>query len=285
MLNLPWPFEREYMQAALVGGLVVGATAPLIGAFLVQRRQSLLGDGIGHVSFAGVAAGALLGVRPLWTALALAVAGALAMDELRRRLGPRSGDAALALLFYSGIAAGVVMFGLAGSLDAGVFSYLFGSILTIDTTDLLTVVVLGLVIATVMTVTRRALFAVVADDEWARVAGLPVVALDRMLVVLAAVTVVAAMRVVGVLLVAALMVLPVTAVQHVAVSFRRTMFGAVVTGTGCVLGGLTLARWLSLPPGATIVLCCSTVLLLLLMGTNVLRRSAGRTGAGIEVTR
>lgn len=273
-LPLPWPFERDYMQAALLGGLIVGATAPLIGAFLVQRRMSLLGDGIGHVSFAGVAVGALVGVRPLWTALLLAVAGALGMDELRRRMGARSGDAALALIFYSGIAAGVVLFGLAGSFNAGVFSYLFGSILTIGGADLMTVVVLGAVIVVTIATIRRALFAVVADDAWARVAGLPVNALDRVLVVLTAVTVVAAMRVVGVLLVAALMVLPVTAVQRAARSFRRTMQAAVVVGVGCVVAGLAIARWLSLAPGATIVLCCAAVLLIVLAVTSA--RPGGR---------
>ena len=273
-MTLPWPFEREYMQLALVAGLVVGATAPLIGAFLVQRRLSLVGDGIGHVAFAGVALGTLLDVLPLWTALVVAVAGALGMDELRRRMGTRSGDAALALLFYTGLAAGVVLLSLAGSLNAGIFSYLFGSILTIDSSELIAVVVLGAVIVTIGVDSRRALFAIVADEEWSRVAGLPVNALDRLLIVLAAVTVVAAMRVVGLLLVAALMVLPVLAVQHVASSFRRTIQGSVAVGMVCVVGGLATARWLDLAPGATIVLWCSAVVLIVLAGSRLSGRSA-----------
>lgn len=112
-LPLPWPFDREYMQLALVAGLVVGTTAPLIGTFLVQRRLSLMGDGVGHVAFAGVAAGLVAGVWPVWTALAAAAAGAMAIEWLRAR-GRATGDLALALFFYSGIAGGVVLTGLAG---------------------------------------------------------------------------------------------------------------------------------------------------------------------------
>src|SRR3954454_24278224 len=117
-LGLPYPFDREYMQLALVAGLVVGACSPLIGGYLVQKRMSLMGDGIGHVAFAGVAAGLLLDVWPVWTALAAAVAGAVAVEWLRSR-GRASGDLALELLFYSGIAGGVVLIGAAGSFDAG----------------------------------------------------------------------------------------------------------------------------------------------------------------------
>ena len=202
-LPLPWPFEREYMQLALVAGLVVGTCAPLIGTFLVPRRLSLLGDGIGHVAFAGVAAGLLAGVWPIWTALAAAVLGAVGLEWLRSR-GRASGDLALALVFYSGIAGGVVLTGLAGSLDASTLTYLFGSILTVDPGDALIVAGLGVVIVASVVVAGRALFSVVLDEEAARVAGLPVDRLNLVLAALAAVTVVAGMRVVGVLLVAAL---------------------------------------------------------------------------------
>ena len=114
---MPWPFDREYMQLALVAGLVVGACAPLIGVFLVQKRLSLMGDGIGHLAFAGVAGGLALNVAPVWVALAVAVVGAASLERLRAR-GRASGDLALALFFYGGIAAGVVLTGLAGSLNA-----------------------------------------------------------------------------------------------------------------------------------------------------------------------
>lgn len=250
---MPFPFDREYMQLALAGGLVVGVSAPMIGAFVVQRRMALLGDGIGHVAFAGVAGGLLAGVWPVWTALAASVGAAVAMEELRRR-GRTPGDVALAILFYSGIAAGVVLAGLAGSLDAGLFSYLFGSILTISPGELRAVVVMATVVVAVVALLGRALFGVVVDEEWAEVAGVRVRLLNALLAALAAVTIVAAMRVVGLLLVAALMVLPVAAAQLAARSFASTLGLAATIGAGSVVAGLAAARIWGLAPGGTIVL-------------------------------
>jgi zinc transport system permease protein len=255
---MPFPFDREYMQLALVAGLIVGVCAPLIGAFLVQRRMSLLGDGIGHVAFAGVAGGLLAGVWPVWTALAAAVAGALGVEELRRR-GRAPGDVGLALLFYSGIAAGVVLVGLSGSLNANLFSYLFGSILTVDASELRTIVVLGVIVVGIIALTHRALFGLVVDEEWAAVAGVRVRVLNATIAVLAAVTIVASMRVVGLLLVAALMVLPVACAQLVAASFHRTLLLASSFGAACVVIGLALARIFGLAPGGTIVLTCAAL--------------------------
>lgn len=252
-LPLPWPFDREYMQLALLAAVVVGACAPLVGTFLVQKRLSLLGDGIGHVAFAGVAAGLLVGVWPIWTALAAAVAGAVAIEWLRAR-GRTSGDLALALFFYSGIAAGVVLNGLAGSLDAGTLTYLFGSILTVSRADAVTIAILGAVIVTAVTLGRRALFSIVLDEEAARVAGLPVDGLNLALAGVTAVTVVAGMRTVGVLLVAALMVLPVGAAQRLVASFRATLATASAIGAASAVVGLAAARQWALAPGGTIVL-------------------------------
>jgi zinc transport system permease protein len=253
---MPFPFDREYMQLALAGGVVIGACAPLIGTFLVQRRMSLLGDGIGHVAFAGVAAGLVTGVWPIWTALATSIAAALGIEELRRR-GRSPGDVALAIFFYSGIAAGVVLVSAGGSLNANLFSYLFGSILTIDRGELATVVVLGVCVLGTVLVAGRALFGVVVDEEWATVAGVKVRALNSVIAVLTAVTVVAAMRIVGLLLVAALMVLPVACAQLFAASFRATRVWSVVIGIGSVIVGLGAARIWGLAPGGAMVLTCA----------------------------
>lgn len=250
---LPWPFEREYMQLALLTGVTVGITAPLIGTFLVQRRMSLMGDGIGHVAFAGVSAGLLIGVWPIWTALIAAVLAGGGVEWLRTR-GHAAGDLALALLFYSGIAGGVVLTGLADSMNAGMLTYLFGSILTVSRSDALTVAALGAVILATIAICWRALFSLVFDEEAARVAGLPVDRLNLALSTLTAVTVVAGMRVVGVLLVAALMVLPVGAAQCLAGSFRSAMLGASAIGGASAVVGLAIARQWALAPGGTIVL-------------------------------
>jgi zinc transport system permease protein len=253
---MPWPFDREYMQLALAAGVIVGATAPLIGTFLVQRRMSLMGDGIGHVAFAGVAAGLLLNTAPVWTALVLAVAASVAMERLRAR-EHASGDVVLALFFYSGIAGGVVLLGLSDSFNAGVFSYLFGSVLLVDRGELLIIAVLGAVVLSTVALTRRALFGLVVDEEWASVAGVPAGALNLMLAALTAVTIVAAMRIVGLLLVAALMVLPVASAQLLSGSFKGTLRWSVVIGMASVVVGLAAARLWALAPGGTIVLVCA----------------------------
>jgi zinc transport system permease protein len=258
VLDLPWPFERDYMQLALWAGLIVGACAPLIGVFLVQKRLSLMGDGIGHMAFAGVAAGLLLEVWPVWSALIVAVAGALAIEWLRTR-GRATGDLALALFFYGGIALGVVLVSRTGGGSVNVIPYLFGSILTVSPSDVRVVAVLGVVIILAMAFFGRALFAIVLDEESARVAGIPVDAANALLSVLTAVTVVAAMRVVGVLLIAALMVLPVASSRLVARSFRTTVVLSVCVGLVSVVAGLAAARQWDLAPGGSIVLTAALI--------------------------
>jgi zinc transport system permease protein len=259
-LWLPWPFDREYMQLALAVGVVVGACAPLIGGFLVDRHLSLPGDGIGHLAFAGVAAGLLLSISPIWTALVVAVVGAVLVEWLRTR-GKASGDLALALFFYGGIAAGAVLASRAATngITVNIVPYLFGSILTVTNTDLALVGGIGVVIILTVVVAHRAWFAIGLDEESARVMGLPVNALNALLAALTAVTIVAATRIVGVLLVAALMVLPVAAARLVARSQTRTLAIASGVGVVSVVLGLAAARAWGLAPGGTIVLVSALV--------------------------
>jgi zinc transport system permease protein len=254
--------ELEFMRLALAAGAIVGLLAPAVGFFLVQRRQSLVGDGIGHVAFAGVAAGLLLDVSPVLTALVAAVLGGVAIEALRSR-GGAAGDQALALVFYTGIAAGVVLVSSAGALDVDLFQYLFGSILTVTREDLALIAVLGAVGLATIALLYRALAAVIVDEEGARVAGVPIERLNVTVAVLAAVTVALSMRVVGILLVAALMVLPVTAAGRVAWSMRSTLVLAMAIGLISALAGLTIAYYADLPPGGTIVLVAAGAFALL----------------------
>jgi len=269
---LPWPFDRSYMQLALLAGVVVGATAPLIGAFVVQKGVSLVGDGLGHVAVAGIGAALLFDTSPTWTAMTFAVAAALVIEWLRSR-GGTTGDLALALVFYGGIAAGVVLASRSGT-NANLQPYLFGSILTATANDVWTVIALGVVIVTAVALTGRALFAVVLDEDAARVSGIPAGALNVLLAVLTAVTVVAAMRIVGVLLVAALMVLPVAASRLLARSFRGTLLGAVAIGVSSAVLGLIAARTWALAAGGAIVLVASLWFVLASIGAAV-RRASG----------
>ena len=249
------------MRLAFAAGAVIGVLAPAVGFFLVQRRMSLIGDGLGHVAFAGVAAGYLLGISPVLTALVATVLGGVAIEWLRSRQRT-AGDQALALIFYTGLAAGVVLVSLAGALNVDLFSFLFGSILTVTETDVVVVWILGAAGLATVALLYRALAGAVIDEEGARVAGVPVAFLNVVLIVLAALTVALSMQIVGILLIAALMVLPVSAASRVAWSMRSTLSLSMAIGLGCVLAGLTTSYYADLPPGGTIVLLAAAAFLI-----------------------
>lgn len=248
------------IRRALVAALLVGAAAPVVGTYLVQRQLSLLGDGIGHVALTGVALGwligAAIGVTPdalaVPGAVVAAVVGSLGIEVVRRR-GRTSGDLALAIMFYGGIAGGVLLIGIAGGSSGNLMRYLFGSISTVSDTDLVLMVVLSLVILAVGVGLRAALFSVSHDEDFAVATGLPVWVLNAMVALLAALTVTVAMRVVGLLLVSALMIVPVAVAQLLTHSFARTMATASVVGVLVCVTGLTITLFQNISPGAMIV--------------------------------
>ena len=243
----------EFVQRALLAALVTGLAAPAVGTYLVQRRQALMGDGIGHVAVTGVAVGLLTGTSPTFTAVVVSVLAAVTI-ELVREKGNTSGDVALALLFYGGIAGGVLLTGLAGQSATTLNRYLFGSITTVDTADVWVTTVLAVVVVAVGLGLAPQLFSVTQDPEFAQVSGLPVRAYNLLVSVLAAVTVTVAMRTVGLLLVSALMVVPVATAQQFARTFRTTLLLAMGIGTAVSLGGLLVSLDAPVAPGATIVL-------------------------------
>jgi zinc transport system permease protein len=250
-------FGYPFMQRALIAALFTGLAAPAVGTYLVQRRLALMGDGIGHVAVTGVALGLLTGTSPTWTAVVVAVLGAVLIEVIRER-GHTNGDVALALLFYGGLAGGVLITGLAGQSASILQKFLFGSITTTSVTDVVVVMVLAAVVIGLCVGLAPQLFAVAQDQEFARVAGLNVRAYNVMVAVLAAVSVTVAMRTVGLLLVSALMVVPVATSQQITRSFRTTLGAAMVLGTAASVGGLVLSAFASeraqVAPGPTIVL-------------------------------
>jgi zinc transport system permease protein len=271
-LPLPYPFESVETQRALLACLAVGIFAPTIGTFLVQKRLSLVGDGVGHVAFAGVGAGLLLEVWPVWTALAFAVAGAVGVEWLRLRR-KAAGDLALALFFYAGIAMGAVFASRAGDLELETLPYLFGDPYDVTWAGVITIAVLGIVVLAAMRAGARALFAVVTDEDWSRVAGLPVGPLSVALAGLTAGVIVAGMKIVGILLIAAMMVLPVASAQLLARSFRGTLRAGVAIGAASSLAGLTIARPLGLAPGGAIVFVAAAVFAAVAVGKRAAPRA------------
>ncbi len=264
--------ELGFMRQALLAALLAGLAAPLVGVFLVQRRMSLIGDGMGHVALAGVAVGILTGQQPVYTALLAAVAAGVAI-ELIRASGRTSGDIALAVMFYGGIALGVVLISQspAGS-PANLTAYLFGAILTTSGTDLVVLAVLAAVVLATTLLLRQRFFAVANDEEYARSAGMPVMAYNLVLAVLTAVTVVVSMRVVGLLLISALMIIPNATAQLVARSFTASMVWAVAIGVVCSVGGVIVSYGAGTPSGGTIVLLAIAAFLLTSTGAALVSR-------------
>ncbi|GAA3125304.1 metal ABC transporter permease [Streptosporangium carneum] len=246
--------QFDFMQRALIAALLVGLAAPAIGTFMVQRRLSLLGDGIGHVALTGVALGFLTGTAPVLTAVAVSVAGAVAIELVRER-GRTSGDVALALLFYGGIAGGVLLISLApGGSNSTLMSYLFGSISSVSLQDVWVIASLAAAVLGVVVIFGRELYVLCQDEEVAKASGLPVRFLSLLIAITAALTVVIAMRVVGLLLVSALMVVPVATSQQLTRSFRSTMLLSMLFGMIATVGGLTSSFYVEVPPGAIIVI-------------------------------
>lgn len=263
-------FQLDYMRQALIAAVLVGAAAPAVGVFLVQRRLSLIGDGLGHVALAGVAIGVLSGNSPVWTALVAAVLSACAIEAIRLR-GSTNADVALAVMFYGGIALGVVLLSKApAGQGVSITQFLFGSILTTQSDELWQFAVLAVIAVGTTTVLRKRLFAVANDEEFARASGLPVVRVNLLLSVLTSVTVVLSMRVIGLLLISALMILPNATGQLLGRSFRSATLWAVIIGAACGAVGVIISYPLDTPSGGTVVLTAVAVFLIVSGATTAL---------------
>ena len=267
--------EYGFMQRALLASLMVGLVAPAVGVFLVQRRLSLLGDGLGHVALTGVAVGVLTSTAPVGAALVAAVLGAVLIELVRAR-GRTSGDVALAVLFYGGIAGGVVLLSLAPRGQAtNLDSYLFGAITTTSTEDVAAFAVITVVVLAAVWLLGQRLYAVSDDEEYARAVGLPVLGLNIVLAALVAATVVLSMRVVGLLLISALMIVPSAIAQLLARSFRQAIGLACAIGLVVSVSGTTASYYTSTPSGGTIVLL-AIALFLVVSAAVALRDARGR---------
>lgn len=266
--------DYDFMRRALVAAVFTGLAAPAIGTFLVQRRLSLLGDGLGHVALTGVALGVLTGVAPILTAVIVASLGAVLIEVLRM-YARTSADVALAMLFYGGIAGGILLMNLADENSSSLNAYLFGAITTVSSTDLIVVGVLGVIVVALSLGLSPQLFAVCQDEEHAQVSGVPVRAYSILIAILAAVTITVAMRTVGLLLVSALMVVPVAASQQLTRSFRTTHLAAILIGLVAAVGGLVTSYEIETQPGPTIVMVA--LLIFAVTATAAMLRSRSKS--------
>lgn len=261
MSTLSTMCDSYLMQRALIVALLVGLSAPVVGTYLVQRGLALLGDGIGHIALTGVALGWLAGAaanvapRDAWAlpgAVIASVLGAVLIEVIRAN-GRTRGDVALAILFYGGIAGGVILISLAGGTTTNLTSYLFGSIATVSVSDAWFTIGLATVVLAIGIGLRGPLFALCHDEEFARSIGLPTAALNILIAVVAALTVSVSMRVVGALLVSAVMIVPVAIAQLTTHSFASTMRLAMGIGVLACVCGLVITYLVPASPGAMIV--------------------------------
>jgi len=252
-----------FLQRALLAGVFIAVACAVLGVFLILRRDAMIGHGLSHVTFGGVALGLLLNLLPLLVALLAAVFCALAILKLREKAGVYE-DTAIGIFSSVGMAVGIVLAGLAGSFNVGLLSYLFGNVLAIDPLEVWVAVALAVAVLSIVALFYQEFLFLTFDPESARTAGVNVHGLDRVLAVLTAVTVVLGMKVVGLLLVAALLVIPSAAGLQVAKNFRQAIIVSSVAGAASVLGGLAAAFYWDLPPSGSIVLLAAALFVALL---------------------
>jgi zinc transport system permease protein len=257
-------FQFDFMIRAFVAGIVIGLIAPTIGIFLVVRRYSLMADTLAHVSLAGVAIGLLTKLNPLLTGIAVPVLAAIFIEKLRT-IKKISGESLLALFLSGSLAVAIVLLSIAKGFNANLFSFLFGSISTVVPEDLYLIVGLGVLVLITIVALYKELFSVSFDDELAEASGIPAERFNLVLTILAAVAVSLAMRIVGVLLIGALMVIPVIAAIQFERSFLQTLLLSIAFSLSSVFSGLFLSFYLDLASGGTIVVVALGIFLLSLL--------------------
>jgi zinc transport system permease protein len=246
-------FQYSFMIRALIAGCIIAITAPLVGTFLVTRRYSLMADTLSHVSLAGIAIGLLLNIYPVYTALIISVIAALLIEKLSnyKRI---TGESTLSVFLSGGLALAIVLISLARGFNVDLYSYLFGSITTVSVSDLYLISIVGIVVSIIIFLLYDRLMYVSFDEESARVSGLSTKKINYIFMVLTAITIALSTRIVGVLLVSALMVVPVLTASQVARSFKQSIFYSILFSLFFVVSGLILSYYFNIAAGGAIVL-------------------------------
>ncbi len=257
---MPEILQYSFMVRALLAGLVVAVTVPLLGSFLVARRYSLIADSLAHVSLAGIGAGLLFGFTPALVAIPVTVVGAVLLEWLRQKKQV-SGEVSLAILMSSGLALAIVLANFARGANTDFSSYLFGGIATTSRADVITLAGAGLLVVAFVAANYRSLLHIAFDEDGARIAGCRVTILNYALAAMTAVIVVLSLRIVGGLLISALLVMPVVTASRFVRSFGQTIFYAIILAAIAVLSGLVIAFYAGVAAGGAIVLSALALLI------------------------
>jgi len=260
----------EFMQRAFAAGLLMAVICPLIGTFVVMRRLSMIGDTLSHASLAGIAAGMLGGIYPMLGALIFSIAAAVGIEKLRKRFSQYA-ELSISIVLSASIGLAVVLISLADSFNADLMSYLFGSIIAVNSLDIYMILVLSIIILVSVSLLYKEFFYISFDEEGAELAGIPVAALNMYFTVLTAMTIVVSMRIVGILMVSSLIVVPVASSLLISRSFKNTIFLSVIFALISVIIGLFTSYFFSLAPGGSIVLISVLMLLLIIAIKKIFR--------------
>lgn len=272
-----------FMQKALVAGIAVGIICSFMGTFLVLRRYSLFGDGIAHVAFGGISVGLFLGVFPLWTAFIVSIFGGLGLQKLRQST-KISGDSAVAVVLVSGLAVGVILVSSSGGFSVDLFSFLFGSILLISNEDTIMILAISAGIIATLTLLQKQFLHLTFNEEQAKLGGLRTTLLNYAFVVLASITVVTSMRLVGILLISALIVVPNITAMMFGKGFKKTVFISMGIAVISVVSGILVSYSFNVAPSGTIVVIAVGILVgtLILKSTGLLRKVDIKTPSKIS---
>jgi len=247
-------FQYDFMQRAFVAGLIIAILASISGTFVVLKRYSMISETLAHSALVGVAVGLVAGYNPLWMAVIVAVFSAWLIEYLRSSFSLYS-DAILAILLSGSLAIAVIIVSLGGAFNNSLFSYLFGSILSVSDEDVTTILIFGTLSLALLLTFSKELYFIAYDEEVAKTSGIKVKLLNYLLVTVVAIIIALSIRVVGSLLIGALMVIPSVAALQYRVGFLATMIISFIFAILSVIAGITLSFYFSLPSGATIVIC------------------------------
>lgn len=262
-------FHYHFLQNTFLAGILIGLIAPLIGSFIVVRRLSLIADALSHVTLSGIAVSLFLssklpvlaGLNPLYIGTGFSVLGSVLIERLRG-VYRHYEELAIPIIMSGGIGIGLIFISVAGGYNVDLMNYLFGSVSAVSRADLWLILGIAVIVVAVILLLYKELFLLSFDEEYAKVSGIPAKTIHLLFMVLIALVISAAMRIVGIMLVSALITLPVAASIRISRGFKQTILFSVLFGEISVLGGLVTAFYLNLPPGGTIVMISIAILLL-----------------------
>ena len=257
-------FEYEFMQRAFLAGILIAILASVSGTFVVLKRYSMISETLTHSALVGVAVALVAGFNPLWIAVIVSVLSAWLIEYLRSTFALYS-DAILSILLSGSLALAVIIVSLGGEFNNSLFSYLFGSILSVSAEDIMTIVIFGVIALVLLLVFSKEFYFVAYDEEVAKTSGIRVKLLNYLLVTIVAIIIALSIRVIGTLLIGALMVIPTVAALQFRVGFLHTSLLSLLFALLSVIFGMTISFYFSLPSGATIVLCVLSIFILSLL--------------------